>query len=162
MQTFESMAVHSTFFIMSKNLRCVGLSSTEQWRIGKLAHGKWIPICSMGWKSGLEICSMFLWDGAIPAFGFTWRNMMEVERFSVNFRWNQPIVFCFHFFRWFKLAHIYNQIRSLHNGGNQGIDEHNFKGNRFHVKLRIFRPYSNRIQKFNSRSISRKLMKLYA
>jgi len=41
----------------------------------------------------------------------------ESTRFSVCFRGISRLCYAFIFSRWFKLAHIYIQVRALHNGG---------------------------------------------
>jgi len=40
----------------------------------------------------------------------------------------------------------WNKICTFHDGCKQGIDQQFLIGNRFHVKLRILSPYSNRIK----------------
>jgi len=55
---------------------------------------------------------------------------VKSTRSSVRIRGISWLRSAFIFLRWFKLAHIYIQICTLHNGGKQGIDQQifNFSG----------------------------------
>jgi len=39
---------------------------------------------------------------------------------------NQPTVLCFHLFAMVRIAHIYIEVNTLHNGGKQDIDRQIF------------------------------------
>ena len=74
---------------------------------------------------------------------------------SVCFRGISRLPSAFVFLRWFKLAHISIQVQYVLS--TMGVRKESISkfliGNRFHVKLRILSPYSNRVYLNNLREI---------
>jgi len=78
-----------------------------------------------GWIDSFWVCKKGIWKN------------FENRCFRAIIRLGSAFIFL----RWFKPAHVFIQVTSLHMWNKQGINRKILIGNRFHVTLRIVSPY---------------------
>jgi len=124
-------------YCVNKLRQNVGLKKwmTSNCDVTNSAHQyKWPPQATE-WNSPLKIF-------CLPHCSWEFLVLFKLSR-------NHPTGLCFHFLWWFKLAHIYIQVATPTTVANKESIGKFLIENRFHVKLRILRPYSNRMILFD-------------